>query len=273
MSSDLMLFVPSLKPNRLRGVCCARDVDEVRPKPSCDQRTSVTPKPSRTRLRTACTATCGSSAQAWMHRSPPLRAGSSLSFGNSGRSTSCGGRLPAEAEPAVEQRRPEADGQRQVRRGQVERLAGVAGRRVVAAADGAVRDDLLARRHPAGRVGPRLQQLPQLLAVLRGDVEGREVQVRLGRGDDPGLVLPVEADGVHRRLGAARRLVDPDPGGGSRPGERDTRARQAEELPPRNPRALCRRHFETTSATLLSGSLSASTAEANSLTWSCDRSV
>ena len=33
-----MLAVPSLNPSRLRGVACAVDVDEVRPKPSCDQR-------------------------------------------------------------------------------------------------------------------------------------------------------------------------------------------------------------------------------------------
>ena len=31
--------MPSLKPNRLRGVAWARTVDDVRPKPSCDQRT------------------------------------------------------------------------------------------------------------------------------------------------------------------------------------------------------------------------------------------
>ena len=33
-----MFAVPSLKPNRLRGVACDVEVDEVRPKPSCDQR-------------------------------------------------------------------------------------------------------------------------------------------------------------------------------------------------------------------------------------------
>ncbi len=70
-SSALTLLVPSLKPNMLRGVACVVDVDEVRPKPSCDQRTATTPKPIRTRLRTACTATCGSLAQAWMQMSPP----------------------------------------------------------------------------------------------------------------------------------------------------------------------------------------------------------
>ena len=70
-SSALMLAVPSLKPNRLRGVACAVEVDEVRPKPSCDQRIAARPNAMRLRLRIACTATCGSSAQAWMQRSPP----------------------------------------------------------------------------------------------------------------------------------------------------------------------------------------------------------
>jgi hypothetical protein len=51
----------------------ASEVDEVRPKPSWLQRTATTPKPSRARLRTACTATCGSSAQAWMHDVPARR--------------------------------------------------------------------------------------------------------------------------------------------------------------------------------------------------------
>ena len=84
--------MPSLKPNRLRGVACAVEVDEVRPNPSCDQRTEVTPKPIRTRLRTACTATCGSSEQAWMHRSPPDTAGSIWSPVKRGSSASPGGR-------------------------------------------------------------------------------------------------------------------------------------------------------------------------------------
>ncbi len=42
-SSALRLAVPSLNPNRLRGVTWARVVDEVRPKPSWDQRTRTVP--------------------------------------------------------------------------------------------------------------------------------------------------------------------------------------------------------------------------------------
>ena len=62
----------------------------------------------------ACTATCGSSAQAWTHRSPPLRAVSRLSPGNFGRSTSASGRPSGRApNRLVEQRRAEADRERQ----------------------------------------------------------------------------------------------------------------------------------------------------------------
>ena len=91
VSSDLMFAVPSLKPNMLRGVTCACDVDDVRPKPSWLQRTATTPKPIRTRLRTACTATCGSSEQAWMTMSPPERAGSRSSPRKPGSSRSASG--------------------------------------------------------------------------------------------------------------------------------------------------------------------------------------
>src|SRR3954468_12745113 len=56
-----MLFVPSLKPIRLRGVL----VLEVRPKPSWDHRITANPRPILARFLTAWKATCGSSAQAW----------------------------------------------------------------------------------------------------------------------------------------------------------------------------------------------------------------
>src|SRR3954454_23208510 len=91
-------------PNRLRGVAWPVDVDDVRPKPSCDQRTLTTPWPMRARLRTACTATCGSLAQAWTHRSPPLRAGSSSSPWNGGRACSGSGRraaMPKRSRPSA----------------------------------------------------------------------------------------------------------------------------------------------------------------------------
>ena len=67
--------MPSLKPIRLRGVCWADVVFEVRPKPICDQRIAARPNAIRDRLRTAWTATCGSSAQTWTQRSPWLHVG------------------------------------------------------------------------------------------------------------------------------------------------------------------------------------------------------
>src|SRR3954454_2512075 len=94
-ASALRLSVPSLKPNRLRGVACPLEVDDVRPNPSWDQRTLTTPAPRRTRLRMACTATCGSLAQACTQRPPPLIAGSIASPGKAGSSGSGSGRRAA----------------------------------------------------------------------------------------------------------------------------------------------------------------------------------
>ena len=84
-----------MKPNRLRGVDCDVEVVEVRPNPSCDQRTATVPKPIRARLRTAWKATCGSSEHAWTQISPRERCGSSWSPGKCGRSRSASGRRSA----------------------------------------------------------------------------------------------------------------------------------------------------------------------------------
>jgi hypothetical protein len=56
----------------LRGVACAVEVVEVRPKPSSIQLCVTTPMPILARFRTAWKATSGLSAQAWTHRSPPV---------------------------------------------------------------------------------------------------------------------------------------------------------------------------------------------------------
>ena len=79
---------------------CAGSAPRASSTRSCRSRAGTSgpttlPKPIRARLRIACTATCGSSAQAWTHRSPPLRALSRLSPGNCGRSTSASGRRSA----------------------------------------------------------------------------------------------------------------------------------------------------------------------------------
>ena len=70
-----MLLVPSLKPIRLRGVVWPAPVADARPKPSWDHLSTAVPRAALTMLRIAWNTTCGSSAQAWMHRSPSEIAG------------------------------------------------------------------------------------------------------------------------------------------------------------------------------------------------------
>ena len=139
-----MLRVPSLKPIMLRGVCASGVVEDVLPKPSWDQRIATLPKPIRARLRIACTATCGSSAHACTHRSPPLRAGSRLSPGKCGQVDQRLGPPVREAEPVlallVEEGGAEADREGEPGRLEAERLAGVVRRRLGEAADRAVAD-------------------------------------------------------------------------------------------------------------------------------------
>ena len=145
-----------LEAEQVAGVVCWVDVDDVRPYPSCAQRTAVVPKPMRTRLRTACTATCGSFAQAWMQMSPPERAGSSRSPWNAGQ-VGQRGRAPVGDAELVEERAAEADRHGQRRRRQVERLAGVRGRSFGVERQGAVLRGLEAPGQPLGRSGPLAQ--------------------------------------------------------------------------------------------------------------------
>jgi hypothetical protein len=70
-----MLFVPSLKPIRLRGVRGPASVDDFCAKPSCDHLSTADPWAARIMLRIACSTTRGSSAHAWMHTSPSETAG------------------------------------------------------------------------------------------------------------------------------------------------------------------------------------------------------
>ena len=80
---------------RLRGVTCARVVLDVRPNPIWDQRGTTIPLPILPRFRTAWNATCGSSEHACTTTSPPVRAGSSSSPANAGRSIRADGRRAA----------------------------------------------------------------------------------------------------------------------------------------------------------------------------------
>ena len=153
--------MPSLKPNRLRGVAWRgrgrRGAAEAELRPA---HAPPVPKAIRARLRIACTATCGSSAQAWTHRSPSLRAGSRSSPGKCGsraqgrRAAGRRGRTGPCPSASRNSDGPEAEGDRQAGRRQAERLAGVVGRRVVRAAGGARTARRPALGHPRGRRGP-----------------------------------------------------------------------------------------------------------------------
>ena len=188
--------MPSLNPIRLRGVAWLVEVEDVRPKPSCDQRTDARPKAIRARLRTACTATCGSSAQAWTHRSPSERFGVEL-VGREVRQPLQRRRLPGgQPEPVLaagaEQRRPEPEGDGQPRRRQPDRLAGVVRRGVVRPGGGA---DLAGPRPRVIRSAATVQSCSSPTSSVAGvgdHVERREVQPVLHRGDDPGLAYAVE---------------------------------------------------------------------------------
>ena len=208
--------MPSLKPNRLRGVGPVVSVEDALPKPSCAQRTAARPAASRVRLRTACTATCGSSEQAWIERSPPQRAGSSVSPGNCGRSARASGRCAARPKRSSNSARPEAHGQREVRGVQPDGLAGVG--RGSEAALGAVAADPPVRRSCRARpVVQSWSSADERIAVGRRDVVRGEVQVPLDRRGDPGLVRAVELDQASpaaRRcpLGRRSRRHADDPG-------------------------------------------------------------
>ena len=199
--SALRLFVPSLKPNRLRGVAWPVLVDDVRPKPSCDQRTLTTPGAEPDQVADGVhgdlrVVGAGLDAQvAAADRGVELVAGERRQLDQ--RRGTAGGQ--AEAVGAVggrEQRGTEPDGQREPGRGQPDRLAGVVRRGVLLAVHGADRAGVLPGGHPPGGRGPGLQHLDQVLAAVGGDVEGDEVQPVLRRGDDPGLVAAGERDGV-----------------------------------------------------------------------------
>ena len=56
------------------------------------------------------------------------------------------------------------------------------------------------QRH--GHVGPRSEELLEILPASRLEIEGREAQMALLRGDDPGLVCAVERDVARARIGA-----------------------------------------------------------------------
>ena len=176
----------------------------------------------------ACTATCGSSAQAWTHRSPSERARVEVVAGEVRQPAQRGRLAGGEPEPVPPATRGTATARS--RRSWSARTAGSpiaspvsSGRRVVRAGGRAVRAGALALGHPGGGRGPVLQQRDELVAGVGGDVERGEVQPVLGRGDDAGLVLAVEG-------------VDRGPGRGAVPADRDARATPTPPARPTAPR-------------------------------------
>ncbi|HRD60576.1 MAG TPA: hypothetical protein PL137_06710, partial [Nocardioides sp.] len=130
---------------------------------------------------------------------------------------------PVASVVGAEQRRTEAEGDREPAGSKADGLSGVVGRHVGRAFHWPDRTGRLAGRHPLGRLGPALQQRDQRLAIVGGDIEGGEVQSVLGRGDDAGLVLAAERVRRHRGArrigrgsvaGAADRERADDPGSG-----------------------------------------------------------
>ncbi len=254
VSSALMFAVPSLNPSRLRGVAWAVDVDDVRPKPSCDQRTRAVPKAVRVRLRTACIATCGSSAQAWTTRSPSLRAGSSSSpgkWGSRDEAAAAAGRRGRTGRPAAPSGPTNSDRPKPI---VIVRPAGgrssaspvSSGGASCGPAGGPERSGGQPGREPRRHRRPPAEQVDQLGARRRREVERRRVHPVLRGRHDPGLVRAGErvraaARGVPRRGRGRRRArqqrPDVDRADGREPAEPDRRGaagRHAEERPARD---------------------------------------
>ena len=216
-----MLRVPSLKPMQVARRSAPVLVHDVFAEPELRPAHRVTtPTPIRASWRIACTATCGSLAQAWTHRSPSLRAGSRSSPGKCGRSARAAGRVRRRTVRAVrsEQRRAEPDRQGEPRRRQVQRLAGVVRRRLGASADRTGGTDRETGRHPPRGLGPQPHQRDQLGRVGGHDVERREVHAVLRRVAMPAWCGPSNATAAVTLLPAADLVAAQHRGGSqSRP--------------------------------------------------------
>lgn len=173
------------------------------------------------------------------------------------------GPLGLQAEPAVEQRGAEPEGERERGRGQPERLAGVVGRCVGVAVDGARRTDRETAREPACCVGPPAQHRGELGAVRRDEVERDEVDAVLLRGRDAGLVPSLEGD-RGRHGGAGGRLLAAQDRGGAETGDAKSGPAGGEAEQPAAREAVA--HETTAEVSSDSGSDSASTCAASALT-------
>ena len=206
VSSALTFMVPSLKPNRLRGVDCdgRRGRGPAEPELRPPHGDGAEPDPGQVADRVhrhLRVVGAGLDAEVAVRAELVEVVAREVRQLLERRGTPVGQPEPVLAVLVDEQRRPEAERDRQPGRRQTDRLAGVVGRQVVGAVERTDRSGGAAARHPLGGVGPRLQQLDQVLARRRRDVERREVQPVLGRGGDPGLVGAPERVGALGPLG------------------------------------------------------------------------
>ena len=185
-------------------MACERLVVEVRPKPSCDQRSTVTPAPDAGQVAHGVEGDLRV-VGAGLHAEVAAAARRlELVAGQRAAGLSSGGPArPGRSDPRrpVEQRRAEAEGDRQARRPQAERLAGVHRRGEVRVAAGGRPARPAVIRTAASR--PGAQQLAQVLAPVGVDVERGEEQPVLRRRGDARLVAPWKGHGA---IGGARRL-------------------------------------------------------------------
>ena len=157
--------MPSLKPNRLRGVACVAAGRWVRPKPSWDQRIAAVPKAEPGQVADGVHGDLGV-VGARLHAEVTVAARRVELVGREVREPLERGRSPVcEPEPVAtgvvtEEPGPEAEGQGEPGRGQPVRLPGVAGR-CVSAARLAVADRPTGGQQ-GGRGGPPLEQRHEL---------------------------------------------------------------------------------------------------------------
>ena len=197
-----MLLVPSLYPIRLRGVSWCREVDDVRPNPTCDppeRRDAASPADQVVHgverdERIVC---------AGLDHQVTAAAGRvELVAGEGGQRRPACGRAQAarpyrSSPPAEKSPGAEPEGQRQPGRSRPDRLTGVDRRGHEVVVEGGHRTT--GRELDRSR-GPAPQQLGHVLAPVGHQVEGGQVEVVLGRRGDPGLVRTVEGHHVRSRV-------------------------------------------------------------------------
>ena len=186
VSSALMLAVPSLKPIGCAGVVCAVEVDDVRPKPSCDQRTA---HDAEARSARGCAPRAPRPAG---RRSRPGRRGRRRCAPGRGRRPANARQLAQRGRAAVGEAEAVAasasnsDGPKpkvsvSCAGEQVDRLAGVVRRRL---GDARRRRRPGRRRRPASSARPPRSSRPagrrSSSRVVGDDVEGHQVQPVLG---------------------------------------------------------------------------------------------